>query len=414
MSRAFRFLVLIGLLVSAGCSSLPPISLLTTPTPVPVQRATFTPQLIHTQTARPQTQARILRIWLPPRFDPDAETEAANLLKQRLADFESQHPGLVIEVRIKAEEGDASLLNSLSAANLAAPTALPDLVALPRPALEAAALKGLLHPIDGLSTALHDPDWYGYARDLGHVQNIGYGLPFAGDAAVLVYRSDIEGGVTWENIFINGNSLSFPAGDPQGLFGLSLYISAGGELLDSNGLPFLEQDALVKTLSWVEEGIATGSISPSLKNVSTNNDVLAAYRSGIADMAVTWTSSMPPGLIVPVPGFGNSSHSFATGWAWALAGSNPENQQLAIELAEYLTVDDFIAAWTRSAGYLPTGPNSAVASDNAVIAVLEAAQAIPSNEVLQVLGPLMQEALIRVLNGEQPEAAAGSVIEKLK
>ena len=222
MPRAFRFLVLIGLLVSAGCSSLPPISLLTTPTPVPVQRATFTPQLIHTQTARPQTQARILRIWLPPRFDPDAETEAANLLKQRLADFESQHPGLVIEVRIKAEEGDASLLNSLSAANLAAPTALPDLVALPRPALEAAALKGLLHPIDGLSTALHDPDWYGYARDLGHVQNIGYGLPFAGDAAVLVYRSDIEGGVTWENIFINGNSLSFPAGDPQGLFGLSL------------------------------------------------------------------------------------------------------------------------------------------------------------------------------------------------
>jgi len=47
-------------------------------------------------------------------------------------------------------------------------------------------------------------------------------------------------------------------------------------------------------------------------------------------------------------------------------------------------------------------------------AILESAHPIPSNDVLMILGPLMQEALTRVLNGEQPEAVASSVAEKLK
>jgi len=34
--------------------------------------------------------------------------------------------------------------------------------------------------------------------------------------------------------------------------------------------------------------------------------------------------------------------------------------------------------------------------------------------VLSVLGQLMQDALIRVLNGERPAVVAGSVVESLK
>lgn len=416
MLHTIRLLILAGLLFSAGCSSLPPLPLPPTVTPVPVKETTSTPQPVPTQTGSSQPQARILRIWFPPRFDPNSGTEAANLLKQRLLDFETRHPGLKIEVRIKAEEGETGLLNSLSITNIAAPSALPDLVALPRPALEVAALKGLLHPVDGLSTILQDPNWYGYARELGHIQNIGYGLPFAGDAMVLLYGSEIEDGVTWENIFTNKNRLSFPAANPQGLFGLSLYISAGGEIVDSNGLPTLDQEALTKVLVWVQEGLFAGTLSPSLRNISTEEQVKSAYRAGDADMAIVWASDLPAfGFIAPVPGLGGVSHSFATGWVWALAGSNPEHQQVAIELAEYLIEDDFLAAWLRNDGFLPVRLST---GDPAVSStfdpVIESAQVIPSNSVLQVLGPLMQEALIRVLNGEQPEAVAGSVVEKLK
>ena len=73
-----------------------------------------------TETQRPANEPRILRVWLPPQFDPNAGTESANLLQQRLADFEMGHPGLEIEVRIKAEEGEANILNALSVTSMAA------------------------------------------------------------------------------------------------------------------------------------------------------------------------------------------------------------------------------------------------------------------------------------------------------
>jgi hypothetical protein len=47
-------------------------------------------------------------------------------------------------------------------------------------------------------------------------------------------------------------------------------------------------------------------------------------------------------------------------------------------------------------------------------AILESAHPIPSNEVLAVLGPLMQEALTRVLKGEPPEDVAPSIVENLR
>jgi len=47
-------------------------------------------------------------------------------------------------------------------------------------------------------------------------------------------------------------------------------------------------------------------------------------------------------------------------------------------------------------------------------AILESAHPIPSSDTLSVLGPLMQDALTRVLNGESPEEVAVSVIEALK
>jgi len=153
ISKVFRIVYFVILAALVGCANI--TSLISQPTPVSVPHATSTPRPVPvaTQTStQPASEVHILRVWLPPRFDPNADTESAKLLKHRLADFEAAHPRLKIEVRIKAEEGETSLLNSLSITSAAAPTALPDLVALSRPDLEAAVLKGLVHPVDGLST----------------------------------------------------------------------------------------------------------------------------------------------------------------------------------------------------------------------------------------------------------------------
>jgi ABC-type glycerol-3-phosphate transport system substrate-binding protein len=348
-----------------------------------------------------------LRVWVPPQFDPNAGTESADLLKKRLADFETGHPGLEIEVRIKGEEGEANILNALSVTSMAAPSALPDLVALSRPALESAALKGLLHPVDGLSNALQDPDWYGYARQLGQVENIGYGLPFAGNVFALVYRSDLGEFANWDEILASKGVLAFPAGDPQGLVGLSLYASAGGEIVNSQGLPTLDQTVLTRLLSLIEDGLGASMLSPSLSIVGTDAQALQLYRERNASMLITWASNysqVPDEQIMSLPGLDEASYSFATGWMWSLGGSNAENQALAVELAEYLIADDFLSEWTRAAGYLPTRPS--VWMDRSNLGALSPSQ-IP-NDVLSVLGQLMQDAMIRVLNGERPAVVAGA------
>ena len=435
MPRTLRFIVHFGLLFSTGCASIaeflstpsaaPPASPASTSvTSSPVgPSATTTPQIetpsnvTPAETGSPTTEARVLRIWLPPEFDPNAGNPTSNILKQRLNEFEAEHPGLELEVRIKADEGESGLVNSLSVTSMAAPAALPDLIALSRPALETAALKGLLHPLDGLSTTLDDPNWYEYARQLGHIQNTGYGLPFAGDALVLVYRSEVERINSWNDVLASENPLVFAVGDPKALVGLALYVSAGGELLDAQGQPTLDQDILIRVLTSIADGALAGVFSPSLDNLVSNEQVLQAYLGERANMAIIWASDYraPEGqFTLPLPGLDETSGSFATGWVWALAGSNSENQQLAVELADYLVADDFLGTWISATGYLPTRPNSVVAGGATINAIVESVQPIPSNEVLSVLGPLMQDALIRVLNGEKPEVVAENVIELLK
>jgi len=418
MSRIFRFIIFAGLFFSAGCASLEPfLASLTTPTPVPIKRSASTPTTIATTTPPVEQGTPILRVWLPSQFDPAADNPPAKLLAQRLTKFESEHPGLKIEVRLKKADTEGEILNSLSVTSAAAPDVLPDLVLLSRSDLESAALKGLLHPIDGLSTSLEDPNWYGYAQQLGHIQNTGYGLPFMGDAMVLVYYPELGMIVNWEDVLSSKGQFVFPAGNPDGLFGLSLYASAGGQILDPQGLPTLDDEVLTRVLTLVEEGRSKKVFPASLSNVTNESQTLQIYRTGIANKGIIWIlnyHATSDGSIAPLPGLDEAPFSYATGWIWALAGSDPENQQLAVKLAEYLVADDFIAEWTRETGYLPTRPSSVEEGDRTMTAILESAHPIPSSAVLAVLGPLMQEAITRVLNGEQPKDVAESVIQKLK
>jgi ABC-type glycerol-3-phosphate transport system substrate-binding protein len=358
-----------------------------------------------------------LLVWLPAQFDPAAESPAAEMLSQRLMEFEAEHAPLKIEVRIKKAEADGDILNALSLTSAAAPAILPDLILLSRSDMEAAAVQGLLRPVDGLSNSLDDPNWYGYAQQLGHIQNTGYGLPFLGDALVLIYYPDLGQLVTWEDVFTSPGQLVFPAGSPQGLVGLSLYASAGGEILDAQGLPMLDQEILTRVLAHIQEGRSREIFSPSLANVTNQTQTLQIYRTGSANKGIIWYLNYQPasdGAITPLPGLDEMSFSYATGWIWALAGTNAENQQLAVELAEYLVAEDFLEEFTQETGYLATRPSIVEQGDRTMTAILESAHPVPARDVLAVLGPLMQEALTRVLNGEAPEDVAGSVVEKLR
>jgi len=409
ISKILRIAFLFVFLSLSACADL--ASLFTTPTPVSQLTATPVSTVPATETQPADVEPRVLRIWLPPHFDPSAEQDSSELLRQRLAEFQSSHRGLKIDVRIKAVEGKSGLLNSLSVTSVAAPSALPDLIALSRVDLETAASAGLLHPMDGLSTLLEDPNWYPFARELGHIQNIGYGLPFAADALVLIHRPKLEIN-TWEDILASREPLRFPGDSSRPLVLLSIYVSAGGKFVNEQGLPALEAEALTRMLTLFHDGLETETFSPSLlESTSSEQPVQEGSDGMIVNWAVNnWTPDQ--NVMQPVPDLGGSSHAFANGWLWALAGSAPENQQVATELAEFLMEDSFLSEWERETGYLPTRVVLANGQNADVHAVLESAQVLPPDAVISTLGPILSQAVSRVLNGEQVDVVVQSVMEQ--
>src|SRR5574342_835459 len=223
MRRFLTFAIFFSLLT--GCANIK--SLLPTLQPATVPTSTSVPipiTLTATSVSPTVTPGgpRALRIWVPPQFDPSSGTPAGALLQKRLDEFVARHPELRVDVRVKAESGDNGLLNTLATTKSAAPSSMPDLVALSRPDLESATAKGLLHPLDGLTDLPEDSDWYPYARQMAHIQNVTFGLPFAGDALALVgFRYPLPS--AWSEL-AEGTIMVFPAADPRALFTLSLYL----------------------------------------------------------------------------------------------------------------------------------------------------------------------------------------------
>lgn len=410
----------------AGCSLLPSAQ----------PAATLSPQATITSPAVPLPQPTplpseisepgkiSLMIWLPPEFDPEAGTPAGNLLAARLESFLSLHPDVEIRVRIKAKEGVGGLLDSLSTASAAAPLALPDLVALPRPLMEAAALKGLLRPFDDLTQIQLATDWYPYANELAHVQNSTFGLPFAGDALLVAYSPDSgpDAPFTWgETVTISG-TLAFPASDPQALFPLSLYLAAGGAILDEQGRPALDPAALTRALDFLAQAEAGGSLPYWIMQHETLDQSWEAFDQGQVNQTLTWSSRILTrsdirASLLPAPDATNLT--LITGWVWALPGTQPNRQSLSAELAAHLVDSTFLVQWAAAAGYIPTrsaaiGAWSQPETSSLVEQIALVARPYPAADLLLALGPVLKQATLDVLTHQQtPQQAAEEATAEL-
>ena len=414
-------LILFALTLLTGCGEFS--SLLSTPEPATIPTSTTIPVTVPPPIVTPTETPdgpRILRIWIPPQFDPAAETPEGEILQERLNEFVARRPGLQIEVRIKTE----SMLDTLLTTQTAAPAIMPDLVALSRTDLESTSAQGLLHPLDGLTTLIDDPDWYPYAQQMAHIQNTHFGLPFAGDALSLIgYSSPLP--TNWdelpeETLFI------FPAADPQALFTLTLYLSAGGTLINEQGRPTIDETILAEVLSlYLTPNEDEPFLASTITEFQSNEEAWNAFLEQRGNLTVNLTSDYlsennPLLSLASLPGFETGQFTLATGWSWALAGSNSENQALAIQLAEFLSESVFLAEWSQAAGYLPTRPTALSFWEDTdykftLAQTAESANLIPSQDRLDVIGPLFAEATLAIINGELlPTEAASSVNEQLK
>ncbi len=437
-----RVFAIVLLLTSLGCSDLPLISGSLTPQGPSTAVASPTSALMFetgtptsnanpSGTGTPSTPASevLVRMWLPPEFNPNGSSPASSLLKARLERFVAENPDVRLEVRQKALEGTGGLLDSLVAANVAAPLALPDLVVLPRPLLESATLKGLLYPYDHLTNIMDDPAWFGYARQLSQLQSSTYGIPIAGDAILMVYHPSLMAvpPPTLDGALSLGVPLLYPATDPQAIFTLDWYLADGGKLQDAQGRPSVDETELTSLLDYDQRASQAGIMPYWLTQYSTDGQVWEAFLNNPYPMAATWASSYLSQArsgtadlgIAPLPTTSGSIFSLASGWSWALAGQDPTRRSAAVRLAEYLADKDFMAQYTQAAGYLPPRADALSAwPDDASRKVLEqissSAVLMPPVDMLASVGPALEQAVVAVIKAQSdPQTAARSVIDQI-
>ena len=430
-----KFFLGIGLLLSlllSACDSLPfdlpwlnaDEQVSSTPTET-VEEITPTPDVSH-EVEEPPAPITSLTVWVPPDMDPELGTGASQRFSNRLEAFSDAHGGIEINVRVKAASGAGGLLDALTASSIAAPGSLPDLVALTRTDLETAALKGLVFPMDGMTEIPDDTDWYGFTRDMALIQGSTFGLPFAADAMTLVYRPETitEFPQTWSALFEEDLVLAFPAEHDQALFPMTMYLAEGGALQDSQRRPQLELSPLTEVLRLFEQGVQAETFPEWLNQYQTAGQVWTAFKEGQVDLAVIWASyylqELPPdAMIAPLLPGSQQLISLGTGISWALATPEEHRQQLAVELAEFLVQADFLADWTREAGYLPPRPSSLEGWSNqkirTTLSQIEVTTLLrPPNEVILTLGPFLRDGSRQVLQGlVDPAQAAQQVIENL-
>lgn len=429
--RVVKFLLMLVFFFLAGCEGLIPVATPELTEPLPTGTATSTlnssPVAVETQASTPTpSNPSSLRIWLPPVFDPAADTPAGRLLQGRLEEFRERRPDIEVEVRVKAETGPGGLYEALSASTVAAQAAMPDLIALPHPLVQVAAINGLLRPMNGLTNALDDPDWYDYARQLANLQNSIFGIPFAGDMLIQVYPMGAEGqpARNWNASLETNTPLVFPAGDPQGLITLALYEAAGGEIVDSQGRPTLQVEPLTKVLNFYQTALDNEIIQDSLTQLSNDQQAWEVFETTENASLLTWASRnrsqpLPDTTFDQVPTEDGKPFSLASGWVWSLTSPDPNKRQVAVELAEFLTESVFLARWSEANNFLPPRPSALARWNDSttrskVQPIITAARLYPAPDVLNILGPALQEATLLVLKRQlDPITAAQAAANRV-
>lgn len=369
-----------------------------------------------------------LVLWLPASLSPDRSTPAGAVLADRLARFEETHPGLSLQIRPKAESGPAGLLESLIATAAAAPAALPDAILLDPAGLSTAALKGLILPLGDRVAAPSEPEWYAFAVEASRVDGVVFGLPVGADAQVLAYRTDAFSSppLAWSDLLDVQLPFLFPAADTSGSFTLAQLLAQQARLYDDAGRPVVDQPKWVDVFDFYQAARSAGVLPLSARQYASVAETWRVFKEG---RALAAEAHLRPFLLegnpaihaaTALPTASGSGISLVWCWSWALTAREPESQQAALELFQWLIDPEFLASWTLAAGLLPTTPTALQrwpAGSPASLAsrLVTAALPAPSAETTGIFGPPLQQAVQAVLSGQaSPEEAAQAAAQALE
>jgi hypothetical protein len=380
--------------------------------------------VVDTQTPTPAPPPENLILWLPPDLDPNAETAAAAILRDRLDEFAYLNT-IEIDVRIKAVSGGGGLLDALRTTHAAAPTSSPDVVALSRDHLLQASQSDVVFLNEGLKTVIGDLDWYNFGRDAATVQGEVMAVPFKGVPMGLVYQSlnQLIPSNEWSETRLNYGFFGFAADDPRGTFLLLLYLSLGGQVQNEQGLTILQEAPLNAALQTLKDGLNTRHFSDLVTTMQHSEQVWIEFSSRRID-----TAFLPVDVVLkgrettpdaPDPAFTSPSMTLTDAWVWALGSQEPQRQELAVALIAHLSETQFLAKWSEALKEIPARP-SALGSweESSLKPALEkmasGAVLYPPDSVMNNIGPILRNATLLILRdnadvGETTKQALESV-----
>jgi ABC-type glycerol-3-phosphate transport system substrate-binding protein len=307
---------------------------------------------------------------------------------------------------------------------------VPSLVLFNRIDVESAAEKDLISPINETGMDA-DTDWYEYGRNLGTINGLLYGIPLAGDTLVLVYNTQLVtqdqliGIDSWNSIISLEKPVAFNAGDPQAVFPLSMYLSAGGIVQDEDLQPALSAPVLTEVYRIFEQGSVNGVFPAWVSDIQNDDEAWTRLRYGEADFLVTTVSSYLENhsgnfLALPLPALNTGNYALVDGWMWSVSDRDPQRRVMAESLAEFLSSAEFLSEWSQAAGYLPVRPSAMVSwpaqSEKALLGkVILSLQEMPPAEVIKILQVPIKEGTLKVIeSGVEAFQAADQAAKTLQ
>ena len=394
-----------------------------TPTPQPEESPTPDPNEPEPTATEVEELDRLI-LWFPPELSPLEDTAAGEILFEKIDSFSKAHD-IEVEIRIKAQTGTGSLLDSLTASSLAAPHTSPDLVVLSADDIRIARDRELIFANEQLLELMATQDWYPFGEELAQMGVEVSALPIMANPLAMVYQQDslLPPSNDWKDVSTNFGYFGFAADDPQAEYMLMLYQALGGKVMDAQGRAILEEEPLLATLTVLREGKGSLHISNLTAGFQTSDQVWGAYVNRNIDTAV-----VPLSIVLnhnfevnqPSPALTEPEMTLGDSYGWALGNSNPIRQELAIELIKELSDADFLAEWTETLGWLPARSSALEKWENenlkpALLTLGEATKLYPPEEIINRLGPALRNAsLLILIESADPLETTRTTIESIK
>lgn len=439
MSRTAPLAALI-VMTLAGCAipGVPQLGAPATATPVESSEVAITnappPTLISPPAPTgesPESAIPVVRIWTTETFSPSSDVPGGETLIEQLAAFDEAHPEIEVEVLVKRLRGPGGMLAYLRSAPPVAPAILPDIVLLDREALVVAASEGLIAPLDNLVDQRVRGELFPVAASLGMVENRLVGLPYMLEIQHTIYRTTVfaEPPVGFDDVLEGAAPFFFAAGTVGGVNQTTLaqYLAAGGITANADGTPVLDPGALRLVLTFYSVARENQRLDPAVFQMTDAGQVWTLYDNRQAHLAaITSTlylshrADLRNSAVSWIPSADGRPFALATGWLWALATSDPDRQQAAMAVLDYLMEPANHGTYAAAVGWLPSQRAAlAVWGDADPYAafsntLLNAAQPLPDAAALGLVGEAIQQSVENVLlNNMLPIQATNLAVQSV-